>query len=210
MTSLITKNLLINYWKTIISLLIINLFMFPFSIFKVAKVVLSMEAHLPMTVNTSRSIITVSRLNWKKIKIRIIKKINVIKSESKKEVMVVEDSMIKHVNRREVSRDDSVKIRCRPGDTTDDIIDYVWPTALLARSLLWSLSIPVLMTFKIKLTRFKKLERLLLPLKKLMLTMKYKLLSKVSFTVMIKTWRKKLTKSTESWRIYVRVKELSS
>ena len=50
--------------------------------------------------------------------------------------MVVEDSMIKHVNRREVSRDDSVKIRCCPGDKTDDIIDYVRPTALLARNLL--------------------------------------------------------------------------
>ena len=37
--------------------------------------------------------------------------------------------MIKHVNGREVSRDDSVKIRCHLGATTDDIIDYVRPTA---------------------------------------------------------------------------------
>ena len=37
--------------------------------------------------------------------------------------------MIKHVNGREVSRDNSVKIRCHPGATTDDIIDYVRPTA---------------------------------------------------------------------------------
>ena len=37
--------------------------------------------------------------------------------------------MIKHVNEREVSRDNSVKIRCHPGATTDDIIDYVRPTA---------------------------------------------------------------------------------
>ena len=37
--------------------------------------------------------------------------------------------MIKHVNRREVSRNDSVKIRCHPGATTDDITDYVRPTA---------------------------------------------------------------------------------
>ena len=36
--------------------------------------------------------------------------------------------MIKHVNGREVSRDDSFKIRCHPGATTDDIIDYVRPT----------------------------------------------------------------------------------
>ena len=37
--------------------------------------------------------------------------------------------MIKHVNGREVSRDNSVKIKCHPGATTDDIIDYVRPTA---------------------------------------------------------------------------------
>ena len=37
--------------------------------------------------------------------------------------------MIKHVNGREASRDDSVKIRCHLGATTD-YIDYVRPTAL--------------------------------------------------------------------------------
>ena len=37
--------------------------------------------------------------------------------------------MIKHVNGREVFRDDSVKIRFHPGATTDDIIDYVRPSA---------------------------------------------------------------------------------
>ena len=62
---------------------------------------------------------------------------------------------------------------------------------------------------KIELTHFKKLERSLLPLKKSMLTMKYKLLSEI-FTAIIKASRKKLKKSTESWRIYVRVKGLSS
>ena len=53
----------------------------------------------------------------------------VINSTSKKEIIIVGDSMIKHVNGREVSRDNSVKIRCHPGATTDDIIDYVRPTA---------------------------------------------------------------------------------
>ena len=43
--------------------------------------------------------------------------------------MIVGDSMIKHVNGREVFRDDSVKIRFHPGATTDDIIDYVRPSA---------------------------------------------------------------------------------
>ena len=36
--------------------------------------------------------------------------------------------MIKHMNGREVCRDDSVKIRCHPGATTDNIIDYIRPT----------------------------------------------------------------------------------
>ena len=66
------------------------------------------------------------------------------------------------------------------------------------------------MIFKIRLTFFKMLERSLLPLKKLMLKMKYKLLFQMSFTVMIKTLRQKLKKSTKSWRIYVKLKELSS
>ena len=47
---------------------------------------------------------------------------------SKKEIMTVGDSMIKQVNGHEVSRDESVKIRCHP-TTTDYIIDYVRPTA---------------------------------------------------------------------------------
>ena len=38
--------------------------------------------------------------------------------------------MIKHVNGREATRDDSIKIRCHLGATADFIIDYVRPTAL--------------------------------------------------------------------------------
>ena len=66
------------------------------------------------------------------------------------------------------------------------------------------------MKFKIRSAHFIKLEKSLLQLKKSILTMKYKLLFQVSFTAMIKTSRKKLKKSIESWRIYVRVKGLSS
>ena len=66
------------------------------------------------------------------------------------------------------------------------------------------------MIFKIRLTFFKMLGRSLLPLKKSMLKMKYKLLFQMSFTAMIKTLRQKLKKSTKSWRIYVKLKELSS
>ena len=45
----------------------------------------------------------------------------VVNSASKKEIIIVGDSMIKPVNGREVSRDNSVKIRCHP--------DYVRPAA---------------------------------------------------------------------------------
>ena len=73
--------------------------------------------------------------NSPQVKLRENKNLNnkenhgVINSASKKEIIIVGDSMIKHVNGREVSRDNSVKIRCHPGATTDDIIDYVRPTA---------------------------------------------------------------------------------
>ena len=36
--------------------------------------------------------------------------------------------MIKYVNGREVSRNDSVKVRSHPGATTDDFINYFRPT----------------------------------------------------------------------------------
>ena len=114
--------------------------------------------------------------------------------------------MMKHVNGREVSRDDPVKIRCHPGASTDGIIDYVRLTARKKPDMT-IINTCIIDIQEIKLTHLEKLERSLLPLKKSMLTMKYKLLFQVSFTAMIKTSRKKLKKSTESWRIYVRVKE---
>ena len=49
-------------------------------------------------------------------------------STVKKEVFIIGDSMIKHVNGQEVSRNESVKVRSHPGATTDDFIDYVRPT----------------------------------------------------------------------------------
>ena len=107
--------------------------------------------------------------------------------------------MIKHVNGREVSRDNSVKIRCHLGATTDDIIDYVRPTARKRPDMIIIHTGTTVMTFKIRLTHFKILESSLLPLKKSMLTMKYKLLFLVPFIAMIKASRKKLKKSTESW-----------
>ena len=47
----------------------------------------------------------------------------------KKDIVIIGDSMIKYVNGREISRSSSVKIRSHPGATTEDLIDYVRPTA---------------------------------------------------------------------------------
>ena len=47
----------------------------------------------------------------------------------KKDIIIIGDSMIKNVNDREISRSSSVKIRSHPGATTEDLIDYVRPTA---------------------------------------------------------------------------------
>ena len=51
------------------------------------------------------------------------------KKKKKKKKKIVGDSMIKHVNGCEVSKDDLVKSRWHPGASTNDITDYVRPTA---------------------------------------------------------------------------------
>ena len=58
----------------------------------------------------------------------LIKRQSANSSMVKKEVSVIGDSMIKYVNGKEVSRNDSVKLRSHPGETKDDFIDYVRPT----------------------------------------------------------------------------------
>ena len=58
----------------------------------------------------------------------LIKRQSTNSSAIKKEVFIIGDSIIKYVNGREVSRNDSVKVRSHPGATTDDFIDYVQPT----------------------------------------------------------------------------------
>ena len=46
----------------------------------------------------------------------------------KQEIVIIGDSIIKHVNGREVSRNNIVKVRSHPGATTEDLIDYVKPS----------------------------------------------------------------------------------
>ena len=119
----------------------------------------------------------------------------VVNSASKKEIIIVGDSMIKHVNGREVSRDNSVKIRCHPGATTDDIIDYVRPTVRKKPDMIIIHTGTNDIQNKINT---KKLERLLLPLKKLMLTMKSKLLFQVPFRKKFEEEIKEINKKWEN------------
>ena len=86
-----------------------------------------------------------------------------------------------------------------PSDaTTDDVLDYVRPTARQKPDM------TIIHTgtndIQKKVNTLQKIRKITTKLKKSMLTMKYKLLSQVSFTGMINTLRKKLNKSTESSR----------
>ena len=47
----------------------------------------------------------------------------------KKDIVIFGDSMIKYMNGREISRSSLVKIRSHLGATSEDLIDYVRPTA---------------------------------------------------------------------------------
>ena len=47
----------------------------------------------------------------------------------KKEIAIIGDSIIKHVNGPEVSRVKLVKTRSKPSATTEDLIDYIKLTA---------------------------------------------------------------------------------
>ena len=86
-----------------------------------------------------------------------------------------------------------------PSDATaDDVLDYIRPTACQKPDMI------IIHTGTIdiqkKVNTLQKIRKITTKLKKSMLTMKYKLLSQVSFTGMINTLRKKLNKSTESSR----------
>ena len=86
-----------------------------------------------------------------------------------------------------------------PSDATaDDVLDYIRPTARQKPDMI------IIHTgtndIQKKVDTLQKIRKTTTKLKKSMLTMKYKLLSQVSFTGMINTLRKKLNKSTESSR----------
>ena len=86
-----------------------------------------------------------------------------------------------------------------PSDATAyDVLDYIRPTACQKPDMI------IIHTgtndIQKKVDTLQKIRKTTTKLKKSMLTMKYKLLSQVSFTGMINTLRKKLNKSTESSR----------
>ena len=46
---------------------------------------------------------------------------------NKDSVIIASDSLIKHVNDRDISRSHTVKVRPNPGAATHDLLDYVKP-----------------------------------------------------------------------------------
>ena len=58
----------------------------------------------------------------------LIKRQSASSSTLKKEVFVIDNWMIKYVIGRDISCNNSVKLRSHPGPTTDYFIDYVRPT----------------------------------------------------------------------------------
>ena len=58
----------------------------------------------------------------------LIKRQSASSSTVKKEVFVIDNWMIKYVIGRDISCNNSVKLRSHPGPTTDYFIDYVRPT----------------------------------------------------------------------------------
>ena len=54
---------------------------------------------------------------------------NEVRETPKKDIIIIGDSMIEYMNGWGTSRSSSVKIRSHPGATTEDLIDYIRPTA---------------------------------------------------------------------------------
>ena len=54
---------------------------------------------------------------------------NEVRETLKKDIIIIHDSIIEYMNGWGISQSSSVKIRSHPGATTEDIIDYIRPTA---------------------------------------------------------------------------------
>ena len=47
---------------------------------------------------------------------------------SRRHILIIGDSMVKHINGLGISKNDQVQVKTYPGATTDDIMDYIKPT----------------------------------------------------------------------------------
>ena len=47
---------------------------------------------------------------------------------SRRQIFIIDDSMVKHINGPGISKNDQVQVKTHLGATTDDIIDYIKPT----------------------------------------------------------------------------------
>ena len=110
--------------------------------------------------------------------------------------------MIKYVNGRDVSIDDSVKIKCYPGATRQRQTDCFQET--------WYDHHTGTNGIQNKVNTLQKVRKVITTIKEIGVNNEVQIACSSVITAMIKTSRKKLKESTESWRIYLRVKGLSS
>ena len=102
----------------------------------------------------------------------------------------------------------SVKIRCHPGATTDDIIDYVKPTAHKKPDMI------IIHTgtsdIHNKVNKLQKVRKVIITIKEIDVNNEVQ----IAFSGVIhrddQDFEEEIKEITKNWRIYVSVKELSS
>ena len=82
---------------------------------------------------------------------------NEVRETPKKDIVIIDDSMIEYMNGWGISQSSSIKVRSHPGARAEDLINYVRPTAQKTRKL-WLFAL-VPMTLQIKSTSWRKLEK---------------------------------------------------
>ena len=122
--------------------------------------------------------------------------------------MIVGDSMIKHVNRRELSRNDSVKIRCHPVATTDDITDYVRPTARKKPDMI------IIYTgtnnIQNKVNALEKVRKVITTTKKIIVNNEVQIILSGVISRDDQDFEKENKEINRKLKVYVKIKELSS
>ena len=102
----------------------------------------------------------------------------------KKDIVIIGDPILKHMNGREISRSSSAKIRSHSGVTTKDLINYVRPTARKKTKMMVIRSGTNDITNKV--ISLQKIRKVINAIKENDVTAKLKSLCQVSFTEMIK------------------------